>query len=122
MNGVEIYYENQVTTVGKGRIVVLLYEGAVKFLKLAIKEIQAGNWAAKGEYIGKAQDIIFELNTVLDMDAGGEIAKNLRSLYIYMNRRLNQANIKKDAAIIQEVIGLMEELLYAWRQIADTKI
>ena len=121
MNALDAYQENQVTTVSKGRVVVLLYEGAIKFMKLAVNEIEAENWAKKGEYIMKAQDIILELNTVLDMETGGEIAKNLRSLYMYMGKQLNQANIKKDPDIIREVISLMDDLLGAWRQIADGK-
>jgi flagellar protein FliS len=118
MNGVEIYKEHAVSTQSKGRLIVMLYEGAIKFMKLAIKEIEAGNSAEKGKYIVKAQDIINELNAVLDMDAGGEVASNLRQLYLFMTRRLNEANIKKDPNIIREVIKLMEELNQSWKAIA----
>jgi flagellar protein FliS len=97
----------------------MLYDGAIKFLKLAIKEIEAKNYEAKGKYLAKAQDIIFELNAVLDMEAGGEIATNLRKLYVYMNRRLNEANIQLDEGIVQEVISLLEELNTSWRAIAE---
>ncbi|NIA16805.1 MAG: flagellar export chaperone FliS, partial [Planctomycetes bacterium] len=81
MSGIETYQETAVTTQTKGRLVVMLYDGAIKFLKLAIKEIEAKNPEAKGKYISKALDILFELNTVLDMDIGGEVAVNLRKLY-----------------------------------------
>ena len=118
MNGIKSYQDNAVTTQSRGRLVVLLYEGAIKFMKLAVREIEANNYEAKGRYINKAQDIINELNAVLDMDAGGAIASNLRRLYLYMNKRLCEANIKRDPQIIREVIGLMEELNQSWKAIS----
>ena len=117
MNGVDIYKEHTVGTQSKGRLIVMLYDGAIKFMKLAIKELDAGNLAEKGKYIGKAQDIINELNAVLDMDAGGEVAANLRGLYLFMARRLNEANIKKDPNMIRDVIKMMEELNQSWKAI-----
>ncbi|MHC4072907.1 MAG: flagellar export chaperone FliS, partial [Planctomycetota bacterium] len=90
-----------------------------KFLKLAIKEAEAKNYEAKGNYINKAIDIINELNAVLDMDAGGEIAGNLRKLYFFMNDRLSQANVKNDPQMISEVITLLEELNQSWKAIAE---
>jgi len=117
MNGVEAYQNTSVTTQNKGRLIVLLYEGAVKFMRLAIKELEAGNYEAKGRYIDRAQDIINELNAVLDTDAGGEIAVNLRKLYCFMSNRLSQANVKRDPQMIREVITLMEELNQSWKAI-----
>jgi flagellar protein FliS len=87
-------------------------------MKLAIKELEAGDYEAKGRYIGKAQDVINELNAVLDTDAGGDIAANLRNLYLFMNRRLSDANTKRDPEMIREVITLMEELNQSWKAIA----
>ena len=118
MKGITAYQDNSVTTQSKGRLIVLLYDGAIKFMKLAIQELQEGNNQAKGHYIVKAQDIINELNAVLDMDAGGEIAENLRKLYVFMNKRLSEANIKRDPQMIREVIGLMEELNNSWKAIS----
>jgi flagellar protein FliS len=118
MNGIAAYQDSSITTQSKGRLIIMLYEGAIKFMKLAIKEIEAGNDQAKSQYINKAQDIINELNVVLDMDAGGEIAANLRKLYCFMRRRLSEANIKRDPQIIREVIKLMEELNQSWKAIA----
>ncbi|HUT29078.1 MAG TPA: flagellar export chaperone FliS [Sedimentisphaerales bacterium] len=118
MNGIAAYQETAVTTQGKGRLIVLLYDGAIKFMRLAIKELEAGNDEAKGRYITKAQDIINELNAVLDVDAGGEIAANLRKLYCFISKQLSQANIKRDAQMIREVITMMEELNQSWKTIA----
>ena len=119
MNPAAIYQTNAVTTQSRGRLVVMLYDGAVKFLKLAINAINTGNYADKGMYIGRAQDIINELNTILDMKVGGEIAQNLRQLYQFMGRHLNEANMESDPKKVQEVIDLLEELNQGWRAIAD---
>ncbi len=117
MNGVAAYQDATVTTQNKGRLIVLLYDGAIKFMRLAIKELEANNYEAKGRYINKARDVINELNAVLDVDSGGEIAVNLRKLYLFMNNRLSEANMKRDAQMIREVITLMEELNQGWKAI-----
>ena len=119
MNGLQAYQNTAVTTQSKGRLVVMLYEGAIRFIKLAIKAIDARHFEDKGKYLSKAQDIIFELNAVLDMDAGGEIAQNLRSLYMYMNRRISEANVSLDKDILNEVISLLDELNSSWKAIAE---
>ena len=118
MNGVAAYQDTTVTTQNKGRLIVLLYDGAIKFMRLAIRELEARDYEAKGRYINRAQDIINELNAVLDTEAGGEIAVNLRKLYCFMSNRLSQANVKRDPQMIREVITLMEELNRSWRAIA----
>ena len=117
MSGITAYQENAVTTQSKGRLIVMLYDGAIRFLRLAIKEIENNNYEAKGRYINKAIDILNELNVVLDVDAGGEIAGNLRKLYIFMINRLSQANIKNDPEMVRDVIKLMEELNSSWKAI-----
>ncbi len=119
MKGVETYQETAVTTQNKGRLVVMLYDGAIKFLKMAVKEIEADNPGEKGKYIAKAQDIINELNVTLNMDAGGEVATNLRSLYMFMVSHLNEANIKQDPQNIEEIIKLLEELNQSWKAITS---
>jgi flagellar protein FliS len=119
MNGFQTYRETAVTTQNRGRLIVMLYDGAIKFLRQAIQDIRQGDLAAKGTHLARAQDIIFELNTVLDMEKGGQIAQNLRSLYTFMQRHLSQANIRKDTAMIQEVIGMLEELNQSWRAITN---
>jgi len=117
MNGIGAYQQTAIGTQSKGRLIVMLYDGAIKFMKLAIREMEAGNYAAKGRYINRAQDVINELNAVLDMDSGGDISQNLRKLYLFTNRRLSEANAKRDPQMIQEVITLMEELNQSWRAI-----
>jgi flagellar protein FliS len=117
MNGIAAYQQTAIGTQSKGRLIVMLYDGAIKFLRLAIRELEAQNYAAKGQYINRALDVINELNAVLDMDAGGEVAMNLRKLYLFMTRRLGEANAKRDPQMIREVITLLEELNQSWKAI-----
>jgi flagellar protein FliS len=118
MHGIKAYQDCEVMTQSKGRLIVLLYDGAIKFMKLAIKELEANNYEAKGRYINKALDIINELNAIVDINAGGEMASNLRKLYCFMAKRLTEANIKCDPQRIREVIKLMEELNQSWKAIS----
>jgi flagellar protein FliS len=118
MNAAQTYQEMNITTQGKGRLIVMLYDGAIKFLNQALNCLQNGDYERKGDYVVKAQDIIFELNTVLDMEMGGQISQNLRKLYNYMWQRLSEANIKNDQSAIQEVISLLSELNKGWKAVA----
>jgi flagellar protein FliS len=117
MEGIAAYQETAIGTQSKGRLIVMLYDGAIKFMKLAVKEMEAGDHAAKGQHISRALDIISELNAVLDMEAGGDIAENLRRIYLFMSRQLRQANVKRDPQMVREVITLMEELNESWKAI-----
>lgn len=119
MSGTSVYEETAVMTQNRGRLVVMLYEGAIKHLHQAIKAIEQNDSEQKGKLICKAQDIIFELNTVLDMEAGGEIADNLRKLYNFMWQHLGKANLKCDSRMVGEVIDLLVELNEGWKAIAS---
>jgi len=113
------YHENAVTTQTRGRLIVLLYEGAIKFLEQAKAELQAGNYAEKGEFINKALAIINELDSCLDVENGGEVATNLRRLYQFSIRHLNEANIHRDTQRIQDVIDCLKDLNEGWKAIAQ---
>ncbi|MBN1125657.1 MAG: flagellar export chaperone FliS [Sedimentisphaerales bacterium] len=119
MSGTSIYEETAVLTQDKGRLIVILYDGAIKFLHQAILACQQGHLERKGQLISKTQDIIFELNTVLDLEAGGEIARNLRKLYNFMWRHLSQANTSQDTDKLREVISLLEILKRGWQAISS---
>jgi flagellar protein FliS len=119
MNGFHAYQETAITTQSRGRLIVMLYDGAIKFLRQAVLDLQRNDFAAKGEHIARAQDILYELNTVLDIEKGGQIAQNLRSLYNFMQRHLSEANIRKDPQMLKEVIGMLEELNQSWRAITN---
>ena len=118
MQKIEAYQAIAVMAQNKGRLIVLLYDGAIKFMKLAIKELEVNNYEAKGRYINKALDIINELDVMLNMNAGGEMASNLRKLYRFMTKHLSEADIKCDPQMIRDVIKLMEELNQSWKAIS----
>jgi flagellar protein FliS len=107
------YKRMQVETASQGRLLLMLYDGALKNMRLAQDGITEKNNDKAHNHLIKAQDIVMELNLTLNLDAG-EIAENLRSLYLYIHKRLVQANLKKDSMIIQETIDLMSSLKEAW--------
>ncbi|MBN1554272.1 MAG: flagellar export chaperone FliS [Phycisphaerae bacterium] len=116
-SGIATYKENAVTTQSGGKIIILLYEGAIRFLHQAITALENRDYIEKGRLINRAINIITELDVVLNMDAGGEVAQNLRRLYRFMITHLVEANSKKDPGKIQHVIRLLENLLEGWKQI-----
>ena len=117
MDGIAAYRQNAITTQSRGQIVVMLYEGAIRFLKKTIEAVDRGDSEHKAIYMNRACDIILELNVALDMEVGGDISRNLRDLYMFMIRHLNVANRGNDSRMIREVIGLLEELNEGWRTI-----
>ncbi len=105
------------------RLVVLLFEGALAAIGAARAAIQQNNIRVKGESISKAIDIISNgLKASLDAEKGGDLAARLESLYDYMVLRLLQANLKSDDKALEEVSGLIGELLSAWREISPAKV
>lgn len=114
----QTYKTNAVVTQSPGKIVVMLYEGAIRFLQQAIDALEKKDYIEKGRLINRATDIILELDAVLNMEAGGEIARNLRRLYRFMVVHLMQANFKKDPERIRQTIHLLKNLLDGWKQIA----
>ena len=121
MNPLRSYKETQIKTATPGKLILMMYDGAIKNLNQALQDM--GNEHRRYDSISnsliKAQDIIAELMISLDFDRGGEIAKNLFGLYVFMNRRLLDGNIKKDIAPLEEVKTLLIELRGAWAEVAD---
>jgi len=116
-NIANVYKKNQITTASPKKLVILLYEGAIKALRLAELGLEENKLDLVNKNLIKAQDIITELQTTLDMDAGGEIAEQLAALYDYFLNELYQANIKKDNKNIVYVREKMTELLESWEEI-----
>lgn len=104
------YQQNSVNTASKERLLLMLFDGLVKFIKQGIAGIDEKDINKSNTNFTKAQSIILELIASLNMEIGGEISKSLSLMYDYMHRRLVEANIKKDTAIATEVLGFAEEL------------
>ncbi|MFG1513596.1 flagellar export chaperone FliS, partial [Halobacteriovorax sp. ZH3_bin.1] len=92
--GLGAYKQTSVKTASKEQILLMLYQAAIKNCKRSIEAIEKKDIAGKGQYIGKLQDIIIELNSSLDFEVGGDVAKELSSLYDFMLFSSTQANIK----------------------------
>jgi flagellar protein FliS len=107
--------ETGVSAASPQRLIVMLYEGAIKSLCSAKAALARGDVSARGAMISKAIAIIDDgLRPAVDPAAGGEIAQNLLALYEYMANRLLLANLKSDEASVDEVIALLSELKTAW--------
>jgi flagellar secretion chaperone FliS len=117
-NGVQSYRKTNITTSDPVGLIIMCYEGVIDSLKLAKEKIKEKDYEKKAKAIIKAHDIIRELMCSLNFEKGGEIANNLDSLYNYMLRRIFQGDLKKDVRPIDEVIGMLNELLSAWRELA----
>ncbi|MBF0540332.1 MAG: flagellar export chaperone FliS [Nitrospirae bacterium] len=102
-------------------LVIKLYDGAVNFLSKAVLEIQDGK---KGQidYINKTVAIIEELLSALKVDVGGEVALNLRELYVYMLMELTKANATNDTKSILKIQGLLKTLMDGWVEVREQGI
>jgi len=114
-NPYQAYQSNAVTTASPGELTLMLYDGCLKFIKLAINAIKEKNISEKNANIQKAQNIINELMITLNTDY--DISKQLMSLYDYINRRLIEANIQNDVAILEECEGFVTEFRDTWKQV-----
>ena len=115
------YRANAVLTASPGQLVLMLYDGALKALALAREgfarpDDDIGRIAVINTQLLKAQNILSELQNGLNMDAGGEFARTMHRLYDYHNRRLSEANIRKQVEPVIEVERLVRELRDAWAQ------
>jgi flagellar protein FliS len=118
MNAATTYQQVALTTQNQERIVVLLYEGAICFLRQARLGMQNRRYAEKSLFLAKAQDIVFELNASLNMEVGGDIPSRLRALYAFVWAKLNQVNAKNDIPLLDRLIAILETMAGGWRQIS----
>ena len=116
--GYDAYKSNEITTVSQGKLIVMLYEGGIRFLNIAKENMEnPRKFDVVNSHILKTQEIISELMTSLNMEQGGKIAEDLLSIYVYLKKRLLEANMKKDIDILEEVIKHLIELKNAWEEI-----
>lgn len=107
-------------TASPGQLVLMLYEGAIRFLEKALLGFQEQDLVQVNQTINnnvqRAQAIINELNLSLNLRDGGEVSANLRRLYDYLDRRLQEGNLQKKEAPIHEVISRLSVLRDAWAE------
>ena len=114
----DAYKQQSILTAPPGRLVVMLYDGCVRFLFQAAYAMREGKRTVSLERLRRAEAIIDELRVSLDHDKGGEIAANLDAIYGFSRSHLIRAWGEQDASKIDEVSRLMTELRDAWAQIA----
>ena len=115
------YKKASVNTLDQNKLIIMLYDGAIKNANFAVQYMESGEIEKVHDSLIKAKNIVTELLATLNMDQGGEIAKNLKSLYSYMFSQLVEANMEKKSEPVLAVIDLLKELRGAWIQIREKK-
>ena len=109
----QAYREASVMTASPEQLVLMLYDGAVRFLRQAEGAMRGGTWMQASEKLSRAEAIIDELLATLDMEAG-EIAERLQAIYVFCKTRLIEARLERDPGRVDQVGRLLAELRDAW--------
>lgn len=113
----QAYTESSVLTAPPEKLVVMLYDGAIRFLNVGALAMRSGDFVQARERVRRAEAIIDELNYSLDMSQG-EIAVRLRSIYIFSKKHLLQGSLQRSPEALDTVVKLLSELRDAWERIA----
>jgi len=117
--GADAYRRTQVLSRTPLELVVMLYDGALQFMATAEDAVRRRDIAVRGTALSKALAIIGELQSTLDMERGGEIARSLDDLYRYVSLRLLDAAARNDTAPIEEAARILRTLREGWQGIAN---
>ena len=112
------YKEQSILTATPGQLVVMLYDGCGRFLHQAAHAMRDGDVIVAGNRLSRAEAIIDELLTTLDLEQGGVIASRLQGIYVFALRHLMEARLERDAGKIDRVVELLGELRESWMEIA----
>ena len=114
--GYQAYHHNAVATAAPEQLVVMLFDGALRFSRRAVAAFEAGQRPQATQAIGRVTSIVNELNATLDLEAGGDIARNLRSIYGFVNRHLVEAVREADPNRVLQAARLLAELREAFSE------
>lgn len=115
----QAYQSAQVKTSNQKQLIIMLYDGMDRFLIKAAKSIREGDIESAHSYMHRTGQILLELLSTLREDKGGEIATNLKRLYVYCYEQVVIANLKKDVRMIREIQQVLGNLKGAWKQIGQ---
>jgi flagellar protein FliS len=115
-NRLDAYKETHIKTASGGKLILMIYNEAVRQLDLALESIENKKLENASSSIIKTQDLITELIVSLDFEKGGEIANSLFSLYMFFNKQLMEANMTKDVNILKNIKIYLVDLKNAWTQ------
>ena len=120
------YHRVATQTAPPGELVLMLFDGAIRFLERALTGFDKDDPAEFNQTINnnvlRAQDIVRELNASLNLEAGGELAVHLRRVYRHVDWQLNQSNLRKDAAGIQDSLQRLTVLRDSWAAMLDAQL
>ncbi len=121
MSDVNKYKNVQVLTADKLRIVIMLYDGVLRFNRSAQQAIKDSQIELRNYNVNRSIEIVTELRDALDMEQGGDIAQKLLSLYIFSIEHLTNGNLENNAGYIEDVNKVFEELKKGWEYIASNR-
>lgn len=113
------YQQNLINTATPEQILLMLYDGAIRFTRQAMMAAENGNQVQKLERISKTLAIIVEFSNTLNHEVGGQIAADLDGLYQFMIRELNAARKDESGEKLKTVEGLLVDLRETWGQAVD---
>jgi len=113
-NAYQQYKYNSIMSASPERLLLMLLDGAIKFVNLAKRDLEEGNIEGVNHNLGRTQDIIVELGQSLDMDQ--EISLELAKLYEFLYNQIIEANIKKDIVLLEPVEDMLKELRSTWEE------
>lgn len=114
-NAASAYKNNSILTASPAELTLALYEGAIKFCNIALMALEKNDYEKTNTNLIKAQNIITEFRSTLDFKY--PVAKEFDMVYEYINRRLAEGNIKKDAQIVEEALGHIRTMRDAWKEV-----
>jgi flagellar protein FliS len=118
MNYTKVYKETQIETASPVKLIVILYEIIINSIEQAKSYMAEKKYDLVNKELSRAQDGIIELIAALDFERGGDIAKNLYSIYLFCSRRLFEGNIEKNPQMLDEVKNILSNLKEAWEKIS----
>lgn len=118
-SGYQQYKKTSVESASREKLLLMMYEGAIKYVKRAQLAVEKKDIAGRGENIGRAFDIITELNNTLNHEIGGELASNLEQLYMFVTDQLTQANIQGKREHLDNALKVLTTLYEGWLQAVE---
>lgn len=112
------YRESAVLTASPVQLVVMLYDGANRFLRQSIALYDQGEPAKAGEPLGRAHAIVEELLATLDLERGGDLASRLQGIYVYVLKQMTAARFERSPEKLHEVVSLLADLRESWAELA----
>ncbi|MCZ7580056.1 MAG: flagellar export chaperone FliS [Fimbriimonadaceae bacterium] len=114
------YQKNAVNGASPLQLILMLYDGALRFMEAGKRAMEAGDLEAQNKNLQRAQRIVLELTSCLDMEQGGEIATHLFSLYSYVLNQLVEANVNDDPGGIDRSMQVLSDLRSSWDSLSKS--